>query len=107
MYYDYPEITPHNFKGDFRYNKMNEKVVKFASLEVEARALIEGQFMAKRLHLEKIGYKIGKYSEHFDAKFSFFSEIGTTLSWNLCWEMKNCICEHSSKCISSLKVIIG
>ena len=59
MYYDYTEITPHNRKGDFRYNKLNEKVGKFASQEVEARALIEGQFMAKRLHLEKIGYKIG------------------------------------------------
>ena len=59
MYYDYTEITPHNRKGDFRYNKLNEKVAKFASQEVEARALIEGQFMAKRLHLEKIGYKIG------------------------------------------------
>ena len=58
MYYDYPEITPHNFKGDFRFNKMNEKVVKFASNEVEARALIEGQFMAKRLHIEKMGFKI-------------------------------------------------
>ena len=70
LYYDYPEITPHNFKGDFRYNKMNEKVVKFASQEVEARALIEGQFMAKRLHLEKIGYKIGKYySLNTDAFF--------------------------------------
>lgn len=96
MYYDYPEITPHNFKGDFRYNKMNEKVVKFASQEVEARALIEGQFMAKRLHLEKIGYKIGKYSEHFDATFSFFFEIGTTPSWNLCYERKNCTCEQLS-----------
>lgn len=59
MYYDFPEITPHNKKGDFRYNKANEKVVKFASNEVEARALIEGQFMAKRLHVEKMGFKIG------------------------------------------------
>ena len=60
MYYDYPEITPHNKKGDFRYNKGNEKVLKFASQEVEARALIEGQFMAKRLHVEKMGFKTGK-----------------------------------------------
>ena len=58
MYYDYPEITPHNLQGDYRYNKDNEKVAKFASNEVEARALIEGQFMAKRLHIEKMGFKI-------------------------------------------------
>ena len=61
MYYDYPEITPHNRKGDFKFNKLNEKVTKFASIEVEARALVEGQFMAKRLHVEKIGYTIGNY----------------------------------------------
>lgn len=60
MYYDYPEITPHNRKGDFRYNKANEKVTKFASNEVEVRALVEGQIMAKRLHVEKMGFKIGK-----------------------------------------------
>lgn len=59
MYYDYAEITPHNKKGDFRFNKNNEKVVKFASNEVEARALIEGQFMAKRLHVEKMGFSTG------------------------------------------------
>ena len=59
LYYDYPEITPHNKNGDFRYNKTNEKVVKFASEELEARALIEGQFMAKRLHVEKMGFKTG------------------------------------------------
>ena len=58
LYYDYPEITPHNLHGNYRFNKDNEKVVKFASNEVEARALIEGQFMAKRLHIEKMGFKI-------------------------------------------------
>lgn len=71
MYYDFPEITPHNKKGDFRYNKANEKVVKFASNEVEARALIEGQFMAKRLHVEKMGFKIGNlYTAAFVVFFS-------------------------------------
>lgn len=28
--------------------------------EVEIRALIEGQFLAKRLHAEKLGYKISE-----------------------------------------------
>lgn len=31
--------------------------------EVEIRALIEGQFMAKRIHAEKLGYKVSKYDE--------------------------------------------
>jgi xylulokinase len=59
MYYDYPEITPQNLKGEFRFNKAGDKVIKFASVDVEVRALIEGQFMAKRLHIEKMGFKIG------------------------------------------------
>ena len=58
LYFDYPEITPHDVQGDFRFNKDNDKVIKFASKEVEARALIEGQFMAKRLHIEKMGFEI-------------------------------------------------
>lgn len=28
--------------------------------EVEIRALVEGQFLAKRVHAEKLGYKISK-----------------------------------------------
>ena len=28
LYYDYLEITPHNKKGDFRYNKANEMLRK-------------------------------------------------------------------------------
>lgn len=31
--------------------------------EVEIRALIEGQFMAKRIHAEKLGYKVSKCNE--------------------------------------------
>lgn len=45
--------------GDFRYNKAKDKVTKFSSLEVEVRALIEGQFIAKRAHAEDFGFKIG------------------------------------------------
>ena len=59
MYYDLPEITPHNHKGDFRFNKADDRVSRYASHELEVRALIEGQFMAKRLHAEKMGLVIG------------------------------------------------
>lgn len=39
---------------------MGEKILKFASLEVEVRALIEGQFIAKRAHAEDFGMRIDK-----------------------------------------------
>lgn len=62
MYYTLPEITPAiSSVGDYRYNKKNDKLSgKFAGPELEARALIEGQFMAKRIHAEKLGLDIGK-----------------------------------------------
>ncbi len=59
MYFDHPEITPPNLHGDFRFSKIGERVARFASKEAEVRALVEGQFMAKRLHAEKMGFKIG------------------------------------------------
>jgi len=59
MYFTHPEITPHNRQGDFRFNKSGERVSRFASKEAEVRALVEGQFMAKRIHAEKMGFKIG------------------------------------------------
>lgn len=58
LYYDSQEMTPF-LLGDFRYNKAKDKVTKFSSLEVEVRALIEGQFIAKRAHAEDFGFKIG------------------------------------------------
>ncbi len=78
MFYDFPEITPHNRKGNFRFNKDSEKVVKFGSMEVEARALIEGQFMAKRLHVERMGFKTGKISKWINLK-SYLSMLQKTL----------------------------
>lgn len=59
LYYDIQEIIP-SISGDHRYNKAGEKITKFTSLEVEVRAVIEGQFIAKRAHAEEFGFKIDK-----------------------------------------------
>ena len=62
MYYTDPEITPHiPVAGDHRFNKAGSPVGKFASAEVEVRAVVEGQAMSKRIHCENIGLKFGGY----------------------------------------------
>uniref|UniRef100_A0A5F8HF04 Xylulose kinase n=1 Tax=Monodelphis domestica TaxID=13616 RepID=A0A5F8HF04_MONDO len=58
FYFDVMEITPET-TGRHRFNADNQKVSNFPK-EMEIRALIEGQFMAKRIHAEKLGYRIGK-----------------------------------------------
>ena len=62
MYYTLPEITPAiKLARDYRFNKANDRISgKFAGPELEARALIEGQFMAKRIHAEMMGFNLGK-----------------------------------------------
>ncbi|KAL7640202.1 UNVERIFIED_CONTAM: hypothetical protein RMT77_009616 [Armadillidium vulgare] len=57
MYYFSREITP-ELEGVFRFNKAGDQIEKFSSNEVEIRALVEGQIMAKRLYAEKLGLKI-------------------------------------------------
>ncbi|NXX38056.1 XYLB kinase, partial [Tricholaema leucomelas] len=59
FYFDVMEITPEAV-GIHRFNGDNQKVVSAFPKEVEIRALIEGQFMAKRIHAEKLGYKLSK-----------------------------------------------
>ncbi|KAM4606083.1 xylulose kinase isoform 2-T2 [Polymixia lowei] len=56
FYFDAMEITP-SAVGLYRFNQDNNKVLCFSS-QVEVRALVEGQFLAKRLHAERLGYKI-------------------------------------------------
>ncbi|XP_029864515.1 xylulose kinase isoform X4 [Aquila chrysaetos chrysaetos] len=56
FYFDVMEIIPEAV-GIHRFNRDNQKVSDFPK-EVEIRALIEGQFMAKRIHAEKLGYKV-------------------------------------------------
>ena len=73
MYFDHPEIVPDGIQGDFRFNKGDEPASRlesngraqclnhrsrFASKETEVRALIEGQLMAKRIHAERVGFKV-------------------------------------------------
>ncbi|XP_053121434.1 xylulose kinase isoform X2 [Hemicordylus capensis] len=56
FYFDVMEIIP-KAVGIHRFNAHNNRIPTFPK-EVEIRALIEGQFMAKRIHAEKLGYKI-------------------------------------------------
>uniref|UniRef100_A0A672MHR0 Xylulose kinase n=1 Tax=Sinocyclocheilus grahami TaxID=75366 RepID=A0A672MHR0_SINGR len=56
VYFDVMEITP-PFAGVHRFNAEGQRVASFEH-EMEIRALIEGQFLAKRVHAEKLGYKI-------------------------------------------------
>jgi len=58
FFYDVKEIYP-TVKGDFRFNKFNERVNRF-SKEVEARACIEGQFLRLRLFSPLVGYHVLK-----------------------------------------------
>lgn len=50
---------PQGIVGDHRYNKAGERVTRYSSVEVEVRALIEGQFVARRAHAEDFGFVIG------------------------------------------------
>ncbi|XP_076146623.1 xylulose kinase isoform X1 [Alosa pseudoharengus] len=56
IYFDAMEITPPAV-GIYRFNKEDQTVEGFSD-EEEIRALVEGQFLAKRVHAEKLGYKI-------------------------------------------------
>lgn len=58
LYYDKQEIIPF-LHGDFRFTK-NGCVSKFNSLEVEVRAVVEGQFIRNRAYSEDFGFKIDK-----------------------------------------------
>jgi len=58
IYFDHPEIVPDGVQGDFRFNKSDEPVTRFASKETEVRALLEGQMIAKRIHAERMGFKL-------------------------------------------------
>nr|XP_036870050.1 xylulose kinase isoform X1 [Manis javanica] len=56
FYFDVMEITP-EITGRHRFSADNCKVSAFPK-DVEIRALVEGQFMAKRIHAEGLGYRI-------------------------------------------------
>ncbi|XP_043286890.1 xylulose kinase isoform X2 [Venturia canescens] len=58
LYFDTREILP-SLIGDYRFNKANDEIGRYSSKEVEVRALVEGQFVAKRAHAEDFGFSIG------------------------------------------------
>ncbi|XP_011504993.1 PREDICTED: xylulose kinase-like [Ceratosolen solmsi marchali] len=58
FYHDAEEIIS-RISGDHRFNKTNERIVRYSSKEVEVRALVEGQFIARRAHAEDFGLVIG------------------------------------------------
>uniref|UniRef100_A0A3P8WQ10 Xylulose kinase n=1 Tax=Cynoglossus semilaevis TaxID=244447 RepID=A0A3P8WQ10_CYNSE len=54
FYFDIVDITP-PIEGDHRFDSDDTEVSSF-SPEVEVRALVEGQFMSRRVHAERLGY---------------------------------------------------
>lgn len=56
VYFDTMEITP-SAVGVHRLDKDDNEIAGFPP-QVEIRAVLEGQFLAKRLHAERLGYKI-------------------------------------------------
>ncbi|XP_015120128.1 xylulose kinase [Diachasma alloeum] len=58
IYLDTREIFP-PLIGDYRFNKADEKISRYSSKEVEVRALVEGQFIARRASAEDFGFVIG------------------------------------------------
>ncbi|VDD95317.1 unnamed protein product [Enterobius vermicularis] len=54
FYFDDNEIIPTVRRGDYRFDSSKKQVATF-SKEVEARAVLEHQSLAKRLHAEKLG----------------------------------------------------
>lgn len=56
FYFDTMEITPPSV-GVHRFDPDDNKV-SWLSPQVEVRALVEGQFLSRRLHAERLGYSI-------------------------------------------------
>ncbi|XP_064612198.1 xylulose kinase-like isoform X2 [Liolophura sinensis] len=60
LYFDVQEILPQAV-GTFRFNSKGEQVSSFSDDE-EVRAVIEGQFLSKRVYAAKLGYSLGPES---------------------------------------------
>ena len=60
IYFRDPEITPAG-QGVFRWDSNGVAVSTFPP-EVEVRAIVEGQFMAKLVHAKKLGYTLSPSS---------------------------------------------
>lgn len=57
FFFNSQEITPALKPDTYRFNKENERIDNFDREEIEVRAVIEGQMIAKRVHAENIGLK--------------------------------------------------
>lgn len=60
IYFLDPEITPQR-QGVYRWNSNGDSVPMFPP-EIEVRAIIEGQFMAKWIHACNLGYHLSESS---------------------------------------------
>lgn len=60
IYFKETEITPFA-QGTYRFDKEDAAVNKSFCNAGEIRAVVEGQFVAKRVHAETLGYKLGEY----------------------------------------------
>nr|CAH7728631.1 unnamed protein product [Callosobruchus chinensis] len=58
LYYDIQEFLPF-LQGEYRFTREGA-TCKFSTPEVEVRALIEGQFVAKRAYAEEFGIRVGQ-----------------------------------------------
>lgn len=57
LYYEDPEITP-PVQGTFCYDGPDNNPLASLPPEREARAVVEGQFIAKYVHAQSLGYQI-------------------------------------------------
>ncbi|KAL0270453.1 UNVERIFIED_CONTAM: hypothetical protein PYX00_007865 [Menopon gallinae] len=55
LYFDNQEIAPFAKPGDYRWNSEGRPVNRFSTGEIEIRALIEGQLLARRAYFEDMG----------------------------------------------------
>jgi xylulokinase len=58
IYFQETEITPFA-QGIYRFNRDDVEVKSFSGNE-EIRGVVEGQFLAKRVHAEMLGYNLGE-----------------------------------------------
>lgn len=59
-FYDDHEILPQNIQGRFYYNNDNQRIDNLEPA-VKARAVLEGQCLAKRLYLQRANIDLTKH----------------------------------------------
>lgn len=61
LYYTIAEIIPSNIEGCYYFNQDNSPVESLSPSQ-HARAVIEGQFLSRRIHAEDMGFRFGASS---------------------------------------------